>query len=215
MKTYIAQMLNKFESGKISRRQLIGSISMAAAALGTGRTAFAQDAAPPAARTKTDAQKAKIAELMDARGSAPFSAIQVSHFRYTCKDYKPARDFYQRVMGWHLVPGSDTGSQCTLAFYQKGVTPIGQPKGTPSGYVIMRNGWTAPTPAPTGSTTPKVVVNHIAYTVQFDKPLANGKVTWDEGSKGVKTGPLETMRDIPLRTPVGLRAVHGAVTTRS
>src|SRR5262249_24154599 len=73
-------------------------------------------------------------------------------------------------------------------------TPIGQPKGTPSGYVEFRNGWTQPSP-PAASTS-HVTINHIAYTVQFDKPLANGKVTWDRGTSNDKAGPLETMRDI-------------------
>ena len=82
MENFIAQMLSRFESGKISRRQLASSITMAATALATGSvTAFAQataaagaqaPAAPPA---KTPAQNAKTKELLDARDKAPAKAI--------------------------------------------------------------------------------------------------------------------------------------------
>jgi catechol 2,3-dioxygenase-like lactoylglutathione lyase family enzyme len=197
METFIAQMLNQFESGKINRRELVRSIAVAAATLGAGGAALAHAQEQPAARTpapKTPAQMQKVGELQAASKEAPLKATQVSHFRYTCKDYKPSRDYYQEVMGWRLVPGSDKGEGCTLAFYDKGVTPVGQTKGTPSGYVVLRNGWTPPTPPPPDK--PNVTFAHIAYTVQFDKPLPNGKATWDKGSKGTQDGPLETMRNI-------------------
>jgi len=146
MEGFVAQLLSQFESGKISRRQLVRSVTMAAASL-RAATAFAQEGGGQRGSNKMPAQEAKTKELLMAYEEAPMQATQVSHFRYTCKDYKAQRDYYQEVMGWHLVPGSDNGSQCKMAFYPKGETPVGHEKGTPSPYVVFRNGWTQP-PAP-------------------------------------------------------------------
>jgi catechol 2,3-dioxygenase-like lactoylglutathione lyase family enzyme len=180
METFIAQMLRRLESGEISRSQLVSSITMAATALGTGSaTAFAQATAaagaPAAPVAKTPAQDAKSKELLAARKLAPAKAMQVNYVRYTCMDYRLSRDFYQEVMGMHIVPGSDNGSQVRMAFYPKGVTPIGQPNGVPSPYILMRNGFTPSTPAEGAK---RVNPSHIAYTVQLDKPLANGSPVW-------------------------------------
>jgi len=191
MESFVAQLLSQFETGRISRRQLVRSVTVAAAALRAG-VAFGQEGGGGQRGNKTPAQEAKTTELMTAYESAPMQAIQVSHFRYTCKDYKAQRDYYQEVMGWHLVPGSDNGSQCKMAFYPKGETPVGQEKGTPSPYVIFRNGWTQPA-APTPG-KPNVVFNHIAYTVQLDKPLADGRVDWESNRRNIPGSVHEHMR---------------------
>src|SRR6185436_12250240 len=124
---------------------------------------------------------AKTKELLSAYEMSPMQALQVSHFRYTCQDYKAQRDYYQEVMGWHVVPGSDTGSQVKMAFYPKGESPVGHEKGVTSPYVVFRNGWTQPAAPPAGQ--PHVVINHIAYTVQLDKPLADGRVDWESNRR--------------------------------
>ena len=200
METFIAQMLSRFESGKISRRQLVSSITTAATALSAGGvTAFAQAAAaaggqaPAAPAPKTPAQDAKTKDLLAARTLAPAKALQVNYVRYTCADYRVSRDFYQEVMAMTVVPGSDTGSQVKMAFYPKGVTPIGQPSGIPSPYVLMRNGFVAPTPPPAAAdgapapTLPKKVnPSHIAYSVQLDKPLADGSPVWGRDTEMVR-----------------------------
>jgi len=200
MENFIAQMLRRLENGEINRRQLVSSITMVATALGTGSaTAFAQataaagaqaPAAPPA---KTPAQDAKTKALLAARANAPAKALQVNYIRYTCADYKISRDFYQEVMAMHVVPGSDTGSQVKMAFYPKGVTPIGQKSGVPSPYILMRNGFTPAPPAPAvaegapAPTLPKRVnPSHIAYTVELDKPLANGSPVWGRDTEMIR-----------------------------
>jgi len=192
MESFVAQLMNQFESGKISRRQLARTVMMAAAAMRAG-VAFGQEGGGGRGN-RTPAQEKKATELMTALESAPMQATQVSHFRYTVKDYKAERDYYQEVMGWHVVPGSDNGSQVKMSFYPKGETPVGHEKGTPSPYVIFRNGWTQPAAPAAG--TPHVVINHIAYTVKMDKPLPSGKVDWESNRKGVQGSVHETMREI-------------------
>jgi catechol 2,3-dioxygenase-like lactoylglutathione lyase family enzyme len=207
MENFIAQMLRRLENGEISRRQLVSSVTMVATALGTGSAAaFAQATAAAGAQVpappppKTPAQDAKSKELLAARKVAPAKALQVNYIRYTCADYKVSRDFYQEVMGMHIVPGSDSGSQVKMAFYPKGVTPIGQPNGIPSPYILMRNGFVA-TPAPPAvaegapaPTLPKRVnPSHIAYTVELDKPLANGSPVWGRDTEMIRN-PDKTIK---------------------
>jgi catechol 2,3-dioxygenase-like lactoylglutathione lyase family enzyme len=208
MKTLIAQILNRFESGKINRRQLIGSLTLAATSFGAGSALIGAQAPAPQRPAKTDAQIAKNAELKAAAKESPLKALQMSHIRYTTKDYKATRDFYQEVMGWMPVPGSDNSSQVKMAFYARNETPLGQPKGMPSAYVLIRNGWTAPPappPVPAGQQTPRpFLIDHFAFTVEFSQPLANGSPKWPVGTGGRdpktcqvnKEGALERMHDI-------------------
>ena len=208
METFIAQMLNQFESGKISRRALITTLTMAATTVGAGSSAILGQGRQPA--VKTAAQNNKTGELVAAMKESPLKAIMMSHVRYTVKDYKATRDFYAEVMGMLPVPGSDTGDSVKMAFFPKNETPKAHPKGTPSAFLLIRNGWQAPPPSATpaggggGQTRDRLSIDHVAFTVEFAKPLANGKVEWEVG--GGKRDPktcqinkadaLEVVRDL-------------------
>src|ERR1041385_1341806 len=193
METFIAQILNQFENGKLSRRQLITTLTFAATSLGAGSAAMLGQGRGQA---KTAAQNTKTAELLDDMKSAPLKAIQMTHLRYTTKDYKVTRDFYQEIMGMIPVPGSDTGDSVKMSFFAKGETPKAHPKGTPSAFLLIRNGWQAPAPSS------GLNINHVAYTVEFAKPLKNGKVEWEVGTGRDKScqvnkdGALEVVRDL-------------------
>ena len=82
MESVIAGLLKDFEHGKMSRRQLIQSLALAAAAVSVPGT--------------TDAQTPKL-----------FKTIGVDHIDYRVKDYAKTRDFYVEVMG--MVPMRDNG----------------------------------------------------------------------------------------------------------
>jgi catechol 2,3-dioxygenase-like lactoylglutathione lyase family enzyme len=207
METFIAQMLNQFESGKMNRRQLVSTLALAATTLGAGSATVLGQGGRGAA--KTAAQNEKTAELRAAMKESPVKALQMAHVRYTVKDYKETRDFYQEVMGMIPVPGSDTGDSVKMAFFAKGETPKGHPKGTPSAFLLIRNGWQAPPPsaAPAGGgggqTRDRLLIDHVAFTVEFVKPLANGKVEWEVGTARDpktcqinKAGALEMVRDL-------------------
>jgi catechol 2,3-dioxygenase-like lactoylglutathione lyase family enzyme len=211
METLIAQMLNRFESGKMTRRQLIGTLTLAATTLGVGsEVALVGQAQGRTPAAKTPAQNAKTAELLAAMKASPLKAIEMTHVRYTTKDYKATRDFYAEVMGMLPVPGSDDGSSVKMAFFPKGENPKAHAKGTPSAFMLIRNGWTAPPPAPDapagggggGGRAAGLDIDHVAFTVEFDKPLKNGKVEWEVGSQRGKDcqidqgGALEMVRNI-------------------
>jgi catechol 2,3-dioxygenase-like lactoylglutathione lyase family enzyme len=88
MEHIIAKLLHEFEQGKMNRRQLIQSLSIAASAA----------AATPA---------------IAAEGKG-FKAVTVNHISYQVADYAKTRDFYVDLLGMKAT--KDTGKQVNLAF---------------------------------------------------------------------------------------------------
>ena len=94
MEHIIAKLLQDFERGHMTRRQLIQSLAMAATAAGAS-------AAPTAAA--------------DGKG---FKAVAVNHISFQVADYGRTRDFYADLLGMKVL--KDTGRQCNLAFGDHG-----------------------------------------------------------------------------------------------
>jgi len=92
MENVIAEMLQKFERGKITRRQLIQSLTLAATAASAMATA-------PAA--------------LGAAESNPMKATYLNHVGYRVADYKKTRDWYANTFGLRVV--MDDGMKSALA----------------------------------------------------------------------------------------------------
>jgi len=88
MEHIIAKLLQDFEAGKMSRRQLIQSLALASAAASSA----------PAAATEGNG----------------FKAITVNHISYQVADYAKTRDFYGNLLGMKV--SHDDGKQCYLSF---------------------------------------------------------------------------------------------------
>jgi catechol 2,3-dioxygenase-like lactoylglutathione lyase family enzyme len=89
VKRIIDRLIEDFERGKLTRRQLIQSLSIAAtASVASGSVALA--------------------------GEKSFQATGVNHISYSVPDYAKTRDFYADLLG--MQPRGDTGEQCTLRF---------------------------------------------------------------------------------------------------
>jgi len=95
MESLIARLLKAFEDGKLTRRQLIQSLALAAVA------------APAAAAQSTPAAPATAAA-----GTAPWKTVRLDHISYAVADYKRSVAFYTDLMGW--VVKNDAGNQATL-----------------------------------------------------------------------------------------------------
>jgi catechol 2,3-dioxygenase-like lactoylglutathione lyase family enzyme len=93
MESIVAKLLQDFEQGKMTRRQLIQSLTLAAAASALG-TIPAVSAAP--------------AEGYVAK------ATSINHVSYQVSDYKKVRDFYAGLFGMQV--SRDDGMQCRLSF---------------------------------------------------------------------------------------------------
>ena len=93
MENIIAKLLGDFEDGKMSRRQLIQSLAIAATAASGASAAVAS--APAAA--------------------GGFKTISVDHISYQVSDYARTRDFYADLMGM-TVAGDNGSNSCELQF---------------------------------------------------------------------------------------------------
>jgi catechol 2,3-dioxygenase-like lactoylglutathione lyase family enzyme len=90
MEALISSLVRDFETGKLSRRELIRSLAI---------TVSAASIAAPAAPSE------------EAGG---FKAVGVNHISYGVADYARTRDFYADLLGMSVK--DDDGKQCTLAF---------------------------------------------------------------------------------------------------
>jgi catechol 2,3-dioxygenase-like lactoylglutathione lyase family enzyme len=88
METTIAKLLDEFDRGKMTRRQLIKSIAVVAAVSAAG---------------------VSPASAQSAKG---FKGVAINHISYQVNDYAKTRDFYSDIFGMKVV--ADTGSQCNL-----------------------------------------------------------------------------------------------------
>ena len=90
MEHMIAKLLQEFEHGKMTRRQLIQSLALAATA---ATAASAAPTAPP--------------------DSSVLKAIYLNHVGYQVADYKRSRDWYAELFGMKVV--LDDGKKANLA----------------------------------------------------------------------------------------------------
>src|ERR1700752_4330927 len=97
MESFVAQKLTEFETGKISRRRLIETLTLAA-------TTAAAD------RAKAQADPTLKAQLLN-------------HISYTCSDYRQAADWYTKVLNLDQI-GSN-GHKVGVPFRNKGAKPHG------------------------------------------------------------------------------------------
>lgn len=92
MESIIAKLLEDFEQGKMSRRQLIRSLAVTASAAAAATPAIAASPDDPA-----------------------FKAVAVNHISYQVADYAKTRDFYVSMFGMK-VSHDDGMRQCYLSF---------------------------------------------------------------------------------------------------
>jgi catechol 2,3-dioxygenase-like lactoylglutathione lyase family enzyme len=83
METTIATLLEDFEDGRMTRRQLIQCLAV----LATAGSAAAQT--PPASK-------------------APWKTVWLDHISYAVTDYRKSVDFYRNLMGWELQNDNGT-----------------------------------------------------------------------------------------------------------
>jgi catechol 2,3-dioxygenase-like lactoylglutathione lyase family enzyme len=109
METLIAKLLQDFEQGKMNRRQLISSLSVAAAAASVPATVLGAEAPKPTGKLE---------------------AGYVNHISYSCNDYAKVRDFYVDLLGMKVT--QDDGMQCRLVFGNNILIPRNRAKGQPA-----------------------------------------------------------------------------------
>ena len=143
---FAATKLNEFEQGKISRRQLIETITLAATTVGAAGSAGA------------------------AQAQIGVTVAGINHVSYNCPNFKQAADWYSKVFNLDQIGLKD--NEATLPFGKKGEQPYNvTAKDVPLTFIIMRTRDLNAPPANGAAPRPKAtnVVNHMAYTVaDFD-----------------------------------------------
>ena len=102
MEHIIARLLQDFENGRMTRRQLIQSLALTATAASAARAAAAST----------------IAE-----------AVSINHVSYQVADYTKTRDFYAGLFGMKV--SRDNGRECRLRFGDNILIARNRPSGTP------------------------------------------------------------------------------------
>ena len=136
METTIATLLNQFENGTLTRRQLIQSLTMLALA------------APAAAQSAP-------AAAAPAPGPAPWKTVRLDHISYAVSDYKRSAAFYRDLMGWDIREDDGKG-QATLNINGLGDIIIR----------TARQRAANPQPSQPGRPPLTGVINHISWGVQ-------------------------------------------------
>jgi len=91
MERFIADLVKKFEGGKIDRREFCQTVALAATVYAAGDAANAQT-------------------------GTGFKVLGINHISYTCPDYTKARDFYTSVFALENIKDKDSGKRANLAF---------------------------------------------------------------------------------------------------
>jgi catechol 2,3-dioxygenase-like lactoylglutathione lyase family enzyme len=147
MEQNIAKLRQAFESGGISRRELMQALGV------TAITAFAASVSPEAFAFAGAGAQAGMA------GDSVLKAVAFNHINYQVPDYAKMRDFYVNLYGMKVV--YDDGKQCSVecgeppnAIYIRPLTkPLDRPAGTgPSAHWDAQMG--------TG------VVDHFAFSIE-------------------------------------------------
>ncbi len=169
MEGFVAHKLAEYEQGKISRRRLIETLTLAATAA---------HAADRAAAAEQPALKAAL----------------VNHISYTCPNFRQAADWYSKVFNLDQIGALDR--DVALPFGKKCEQPYNvAARDVPLTHLIFRTRDLNPAPAPGEAPRPKVqaVVDHVAYTVaDFDREKAKAELK-SLGVENVREGGLYSL----------------------
>ena len=184
MESVIAGLLKDFEDGKMTRRQLIQSLALAAVAAAPGASALAQTAAAQ--------PKPPIPQAFEPTG---WKTVWLDHISFQVSDYRRSAAFYRDLMGWTIRNDNGT-SQATL-----NINGLGG--------IIIRNGRAPNAQAAAGAAPPAAasaappaagaqgggranrppltgVINHVSWGVQ---PWDTDKVKAELEKRGLNPRP--------------------------
>jgi catechol 2,3-dioxygenase-like lactoylglutathione lyase family enzyme len=169
MEGFVAHQLAEFEQGKISRRKLIETLTLAVTTAYTAERAGAAE--PPVLKTAL-----------------------INHISYTCPDFRQAADWYSKIFNLDQIGARDR--DVALPFGKKGEQPYNvAAKDVPLTHLILRTRDLNPVPATGEAPRPKVqaVVDHVAYTVaDFDRERAKVELK-SLGVENVRDGGLYSL----------------------
>src|SRR5438067_584701 len=174
MEGFVASKLDEFDRGKVSRRKLIETLTLAATAACAADSATAQGGAPP------------------------FKVALVNHLSYSCPNFRQAGDWYSKVFNLEQVGLKAT--ELTLPFGKMGEQPLGvTAKDVPVTFIIARALDRPVNPRNAGRAKPDAVIDHVGFTVaDFNRERARAELI-ALGVKNVReAGPYSLHIDDPF-----------------
>jgi len=173
MEGFVADKLNDYATGKISRRGLIEMLTLAAT------TAYAGSA-----------------QAQQAQG---LKAALINHVSYTTPDFRKAADWYSKAFNIDQVGATD--HDVALPFGKKGDKPYGvTADDVPLTHLIIRTRDLNAPPA-TGAPRPRATasVDHVCYTVaDFDREKVKAELTALGATKVRNSGTASVMASDPF-----------------
>lgn len=180
MQGFVAEKLNEFETGKISRRRLIETLTLAA-------TTFA------------------AADGAEAQADPTLKAQLLNHISYTCSDYRQAADWYTKVFNLDQI-GSN-GHDVAMPFGKQGDKPYGvTASDVPLTHLIVRTPDRNAPPPPGGRRArpqQQAVIDKISFTVaDFNRERARAELM-ALGVKNVRdAGPRSLQMEDAMGYPI-------------
>jgi hypothetical protein len=173
MKAFVASKLDEYSKGKISRRKLLETLTVAAAA-----------AAAPTAQGAPAPNRALKAAL-------------VNHISYQCPDFKRVADWYSRVFNMEQVTYPSEPTQIGMPFGKRNQKPLGvTADDVPTSYIVVRTRNPAGTAADKSAVArprSRATIEHVAYTVaDFDRNRARAQLQ-ALGVQNIRDGGLYSL----------------------
>ena len=174
MQAFVATKLDDYTKGKISRRQLLESLTVAAAA--TAAAGGAQAAPAP---------------------NRALKAALVNHISYQCPDFHRVADWYSRVFNMEQVTYPSEPSQIGMPFGRRNQKPLGvTADDVPTSYIVVRTRNPNGTAADKGALekpASRAVIEHVAYTIaDFDRDRVAAQLR-ALGVQNVRNGGLYSL----------------------
>jgi len=174
MKAFVASKLDEYRMGKISRRKLLESLTVAAAA--TAATGGAQAAPAP---------------------NRALKAALVNHISYQCPDFHRVADWYSRVFNMEQVTYPSEPTQIGMPFGRRNQKPLGvTADDVPTSYIVVRTRNPNGTAADVGASArprSRATIEHIGYTVaDFNRDQARAQLQ-ALGVQNIRDGGLYSL----------------------
>ena len=174
MQAFVATKLDDYTKGKISRRQLLESLTVAAAATAAAGSA---NAAPAPNRA--------------------LKAALVNHISYQCPDFHRVADWYSRVFNMEQVTYPSEPTQIGMPFGRRSQKPLGvTADDVPTSYIVLRTRnpeGTAADKSASARPRSRATIEHLAYTVaDFDRDRARAQLQ-ALGVQNIRNGGLYSL----------------------
>lgn len=159
MEQIINGLLQDFESGKLTRRQLIQALALGVAAgpdaLAAAQKPVEQSGVPPPS------------------SPAPWKTVWLDHISYAVSDYRRSAAFYRDLMGWEIIH-DDGKKQCSMKV------------GNVGGIIIRNRAGFLGAGGDTNPPTVSGLIDHISWGVE---PWDTAKVKTELEKRGLDPKP--------------------------